>query len=122
MIALLAASWGIALRRARADWLILAVAWLTILLATTLLAAGPIYTDAVTVSGLRRTLHDAPVAEANVEVVASVNARAYQAADRAVTACLREAVVPIGAAIFRQGRSDSFTLPGQDPNNVHDLA
>src|SRR4051794_35080913 len=112
MIALFAASWGIALRRARADWLILTVAWLTTLLATTLLAAGPIYTDAVTVSGLRRTLHDAPIAEANIEVGASVNVRSYQASDRAVTTRLREAVIPIGATILRQGRSDSFTLPG----------
>lgn len=122
MIALLAASWSIALRRARADWLILMVAGLTILLATTLLAAGPIYTDAVTLSGLRRSLHDAPVAEANIEVLSSIGVRSYPAADRLVTARLREAVAPIGATITRQGRSDSFALPGQAGDNVRDLA
>ncbi|HEX5501552.1 MAG TPA: FtsX-like permease family protein, partial [Thermomicrobiales bacterium] len=117
-----AASWGIVLRRARVDWLLLLVARLTILLATTLLAAGPIYTDAVVVSGLRRTLHDAPTAEANVEATATINVRAYPATDRTVTARLREAVAPIGATILRQGRSDSFALPGQAANDVHDLA
>src|SRR5262249_10872311 len=122
MITLLAASWSIVLRRARADWLILAVAGLTILLATTLLAAGPIYTDAVTLSGLRRSLHDAPVAEANVEVVSSIGVRSYPVVDRVVTNRRREAVAPIGATILRQGRSDSFALPGQAANNVRDLA
>ncbi|HET8628819.1 MAG TPA: FtsX-like permease family protein [Thermomicrobiales bacterium] len=122
MSALLTASWELVLRRARADWPTLAVAWLTILLATTLLAAGPIYADAVTVSGLRRTLRDAPTAEANIAVTTSVNARAYATTDRAVTERLSEAAAPIGATILRQGRSDSFALPGQDANDVHNLA
>ncbi|MDP9371092.1 MAG: hypothetical protein M3Q65_01265, partial [Chloroflexota bacterium] len=66
MIALLAASWGVVLRRARADWPVVSAAALTILLATTLLAAGPIYTEAVTLGGLRATLRAAPAAEVNV--------------------------------------------------------
>ena len=122
MIALLTASWGVLLKRLRADWLILAATWLTILLATTLLAAGPLYTESVTLAGLRRTLHDAPAKEANLEVAASLIGRTYAANDRAATTRLVEALGPTGGTIVRSGRSESFALPGQPANNVRDLA
>ena len=51
-----AAAWGVVLRRTRSDWVILSAAMITTLLATTLLASGPIYAGAVTLSGLHRTL------------------------------------------------------------------
>ncbi|MDG2261876.1 MAG: hypothetical protein P8N50_06000, partial [Actinomycetota bacterium] len=41
---------------------------LTMLLAATFLAAGPIYSDSVSLGALHRTLRDAPVHEANVEI------------------------------------------------------
>ena len=64
MTAVVAAAWRVILRRAQANWPILGAAMLTILLATTLLSAGPIYAGAVTLSGLRRTLHDSPIDQA----------------------------------------------------------
>ena len=122
MSALLAASWGVLLKRLRADWLLLAATALTILLATTLLAAGPLYTESVTLAGLRRTLRAAPANEANLAVTASLTGRNYAATDRAVTARLTDTLGPVGGTITRAGRSESFALPNQPPDAVRDLA
>ncbi|MFN8512727.1 MAG: hypothetical protein U0841_09100 [Chloroflexia bacterium] len=122
MIALLTASWGVLLKRLRADWLLLAATGLTILLATTLLAAGPLYTESVTLAGLRHTLHDAPVNESNFALAVSLLARNYPATDRAVTARVTEAFGPAGGTIARSGRSESFAYPGQPANDIRDLA
>lgn len=56
-----AGAWRLVLKRAAHDRLVVAAAFLTILLAVTLLASGPVYAEAVALSGLRRTLEDAPV-------------------------------------------------------------
>jgi hypothetical protein len=56
----------VSLHRTRADWPIVAAAWLIVLLAATLLAAGPIYSSAVSLAGLHRVLDDADAAEANI--------------------------------------------------------
>ena len=47
------AAWRVVVKRAAADRLMLTAAAITVVLATTLLAAGPIYSDAVTLSALR---------------------------------------------------------------------
>lgn len=122
MIALLAASWGVLLKRLRADWLLLAATGLTIVLATTLLAAGPLYTESVTLAGLRRTLGAAPPPDANLALTASLLGRSYAATDRVVAARLAETLGPTGGAVWRSGRSESFALPGQPANDVRDLA
>ena len=72
MVSLLAAARGIVARRTAHDWLIAAAASLIILLATTLLSAGVIYSGAVSESGLRRSLADADPVAANVEVLVMV--------------------------------------------------
>jgi len=50
----LLAAWRVSLHRTRADWPIVAAAGLIAVLAATLLAAGPIYSNAVSVAGLHR--------------------------------------------------------------------
>lgn len=55
-------------KRAAHDWLMLSAAVVTVLMATTLLAAGPIYADAVSVGSLQRALDQADPREANVAV------------------------------------------------------
>ena len=118
----LVAAWRVSLHRTRADWPIVAAAGLIALLAGTLLAAGPIYSSAVSVAGLHRQLESAPVADAGVQVVARVDPTAVGAADAAVRDALGAAFGPIGLDVVALGISDSFTLPGQDPDEIRDLA
>ena len=56
---------GRSLKRLAADWLILTAAVVTVVLATVLLASGPIYADAVTLSALQRStdMDEAALAE-----------------------------------------------------------
>lgn len=121
MISVFAAAWRVILKRTRADWLILAAATLIILLSTTLLAAGPIYAGAVTLSGLHRTLADAEVIDADVEISSRVRPADYRAMNDTVAADAGATFAPTGASVERMGRSDSFALPGQQ-DDVTDLA
>lgn len=105
----------------RSDWPIVAAAWLITLLAATLLAAGPIYSDAVSLAGLRRVLLDAPSTAANIEATALVPPGELAFASAAVEREMAEAVGPVGAEVLRSGRSDTFALPDQ-PDGVRDLA
>lgn len=115
------AVWRIVLKRARADWLPLSAALLVVLFATTLLAAGPIYADAVSVSGLRRTLHDAPPTSANVELSTFAQNSDYGALDQQVTRVASETFAATGGTIMRSARSESYALPGQAPDAVTNL-
>ena len=68
MTSTLAATLLVSLRRMRAAWPIVLAAGLTCVLASSLLAAGPMYAGAVSIAGLHRVLADAPVDQANVQV------------------------------------------------------
>ncbi len=122
MISVFAAAWRVILKRTGADWLILAAATLIILLSTTLLAAGPIYAGAVTLSGLHRTLADAEVIEADVEISSRVRPADYRSMNDRVASEAGNAFAPTGATVERMGRSDSFALPGQAEGDVSELA
>lgn len=122
MITLLASAWRIVVNRSLADWLILSAAAVTVLVATTLLAAGPIYADAVTLSGVQRTLADAPVQEVNAEVTIRTNAERYLEHDALVQQQVATAFNATGGALYRRGVSESYALPFQeDPENVRNL-
>lgn len=121
MGAILVAAWRHVLKRARADWLILSAAFLTIILATTLLSAGPIYSSAVSISGLRRTLHDADITKANVEVYVDTQPNQYPDRNQVVRRTLAQTFSQIPGTIESYGRSSSFALPGQNPDNVTNL-
>ena len=122
MTAIVAAAWRVVLRRAQANWPILGAAMLTIILATTLLSAGPIYAGAVTLSGLRRTLHDSPIDQANVEASIFSAPGEYDSVDKIVSSVTPNAFATTGGTIERSGRSESFALPGQPADNVTNLA
>lgn len=112
--------WRVTLDRMRADWPIVGAAWLITLLATSLLAAGPLYSTAVSTAGLHRVLADAPVPAANVEVSLLGNGETARDADARVSRVLREALGP-GAGIVLSGESNSYALPGPDPEAEPDL-
>lgn len=121
MISVLATAWRVILMRTRADWLILSAAALIIVLATTLLSAGPIYSDAVALSGLHRTLEDSPITEANVEITSRVSGTEFLRLDGIVLQQSLQTFRFSGATIERSGRSDSFALPDQPGETVTEL-
>jgi hypothetical protein len=98
-------------QRAAASWPLLSAAFVTVLVAATLIAAIPIYSDAVALSGLARSLDAAPVTESSIEVSEFVDREGYAAADRAVTREVGRALETTGADVYRGGRSESFALP-----------
>ncbi|MGH3031198.1 MAG: FtsX-like permease family protein, partial [Gaiellaceae bacterium] len=98
------------MQRAAASWPLLSGAFVTVLVAATLIAAIPIYSDAVAGAGLERSLASAPVEETSVEVSARVDQDAYAAADARVGEALGSALGPTTADVYRGGRSSSFTL------------
>ncbi len=122
MTAIVAAAWRVVLRRAQANWPILGAAMLTILLATTLLSAGPIYAGAVTLSGLRRTLRDSPTTKANVEISIFSADGEYPSVDKLTSDTIPSAFATTGGSVFRSGRSESFALPTQPEGDVKNLA
>lgn len=107
-------AWRLVLKRAAHDRLVVAAAFLTILLAATLLASGPVYSEAVALSGLRRTLEDAPVREVTVAIQGRLPAEDRAAADERVTDTLETVFGPDGVAIHRSVVSDSYALPAID--------
>ena len=76
----------VVLQRSVADWLIVLATWLVIVCATTLLAIGVLYGDAVALSGLRQTLAAAPAAATSIDVQMRVEPGELAAVDEAVVA------------------------------------
>lgn len=110
MLAALSNTWWFLRRRLRADWLVVAVTFLTVLLTASLLAAGPIYADGVAVAGLRRTLRDAPPTATNIELTIQAASDSYPALDDQVTPPLQHVLLPTGGEIRRAATSGPFTL------------
>ena len=106
----------------RNDWPIVAAAWLITLLAATLLAAGPMYSDAVSLAGLRRVLVDAPVTEANLEAAAFVPPGEVELASAEVERQMAEAMGAVGGDVLRSARTDTYALADQPDTGVRDLA
>ena len=121
MVHSLLAAWRVSLHRTRADWPIVAAAALISLLAATLLAAGPIYSAAVSEAGMRRVLQSAPTTTANIGVAARVPPGEAPAVDQQMRELLGRTVGVTGAAIDAGGVSEAFSLPGQEPNEIRDL-
>ena len=106
--------WIIVLKGAFADRLLVATAFLVVLLAATLVSAIPIYANAVAQSSLHERLERAPATEANVQATVSVfgggDARRL---DAQVAGAAREAFSATGVAVFRSGESEPFTADGR---------
>src|SRR5262245_57947999 len=120
MVHSLLAAWRVSLHRTRADWPIVVAAALISLLAATLLAAGPIYSNAASEAGLHRLLADAPVTQANIEIVGRVRPAESAQLDGNVRALVRDTLGGPGVDVWSSGTSDSFALPNQE-DDVRDL-
>lgn len=96
-------------KRVRHDATIVGAAFATILLATTLLAAGPIYSDAVSQAALRRTLADAVGREASLVVELRAPPDRWVDVDRVVTGILDD-VAPGRISVELQASTESFEI------------
>ena len=113
-LAMFTSGWHLVLKRTRADWPILSANFLTMLLATTLLAAAPIYARTVAGAGLRQELRDAPVTGANVQVSLSVPGSRFAQADQQVRQKLGPIVDLTHGSGTRAGFSSSFGFPDSE--------
>ena len=107
------AGWLMVIKRMRSDGLIVTAAIVTILLAVVLLAAGPIYADAVTVAGAQRTLVDAPVVDVNVSISQRMSGDEFSVSDAQVASQAERFLSPTGGEIVRLGRSEPYRLPDE---------
>ena len=118
----LTAAWRVSLRRSRADWPIVAAAWLITLVAAALVAAGPIYWSASSTAGLQRTLAAAPVTATTIGVDLYGSPAHIAAIDRRVVADLRSATATVNGDVLRDARGAStLALSGQPSVQSGDL-
>lgn len=122
MLATLAAAWRTAMKRLRSDLLIVGAVFITVLLAAGLLAAGPIYADAVTISALQRSIADAPVSDSGATVALKVFPEDYSAADGVARESIVGALAATGGDIFAHIEADSYGLAAQADSTVTGLA
>ncbi len=102
----------VVLQRSVADWLIVLATWLVIVCATTLLAIGVLYGDAVALSGLRQTLAAAPAAATSIDVQMRVEPGELAAVDEAVVRESRRILGWTDGELARTIRSGSYDLDG----------
>ena len=102
----------VVLQRSIADWLIVVATWLVIVCATTLLAIGVLYGDAVALSGLRETLAAAPASATSIDVRMRVEPGELAAVDEAVSRESRRILGWTGGELARTIRSGSYDLDG----------
>ena len=112
---------GLILKRARSDWLVMTAALATVVMATTLLAAGPIYADAVTISTLRQTLDDAETQEANIEIAIGAVPAQIGVLDEAVVSTVGPNLERAGASLQRMISVGAFELPVQPSPDTTDI-
>jgi hypothetical protein len=107
------ALWRASIRRSRADWPFALASWLLLLCATTLLAAGPVYGDAVAVRGLQGAVLRAAPADRMVRVQVPVPAGSEVAVDAVVSNALRASLSPVAVEVAEVVRTDVLALaPG----------
>jgi len=122
VIAIFVAAWRVMLKRVRASGLVLTMAFTTILLAITLLAAGPIYANSVYLAALQRTISDAPTREANLEVTATLRPDTVVQTDAIVTSEIERTFGNGEVTVYRTGISESYALPHGEDEPITELA
>ena len=109
------------LHRGRADWPVLLASWVLLASAIALLAAGTLYTDAVTLAGLHRELREAPATDRSVVVRTQILPVRLAAADAAITPQLQRVLAVTGGDLVRDLRSAPFADAATDPAAVKQL-
>lgn len=112
----------VVLQRSFADWLIVVATWLVIVCATTLVAIGVLYGDAVALTGLQRILADEP--PTSTSVVVEMRAPADELADvqSAIEAQVGRVLRWTGGELVSIETSESYALPDQPADGPTNLA
>jgi hypothetical protein len=109
------------LRRSRSDWPVVLASWVLLVSALSLLAAGTLYTDAVTLAGLHRELADAPPADRSIVVRTKILPEQLDAAEAVIVPELDRVLAPTGGDLVRVLRSSPYADAAADPESVTDL-
>jgi hypothetical protein len=112
---------GAVVQRSLADWPVVLAAWLLLVCATTLLATGVVYGDAVASGGLHRALFAAPPATRALDVALTTAPAGVDKLDAAIRPELRSAMASTGGEIVRIGRSGAFADANVPADVVRDL-
>ena len=112
----------VVLQRTTADWLIVAATWLIILCATTLVAIGVLYGDAVALTGLQQDLADEPVTSTTVSVEVRAGADDRERIDEAVDRQIGRILGWTGGELVTIAHSESYALPDQPDDETTQLA
>ena len=112
---------GAVVQRSLADWPVVSAAWLLLVCATTLLATGVVYGDAVAAGGLHRALLASPPATRAIDVTLSTDPNGIDGLDAAIRPALTAAIAATGGDVVRTARSGSFADSATPEADVHDL-
>ena len=112
---------GAVVQRSLADWPVVLAAWLLLVSATTLLATGVVYGDAVASSGLHRSILAAPAASRTVVVAMSAGTTEIDGLDGAIRPAIQAAIAAADGEITRVVRTGSFADPAVASDQVADL-
>jgi hypothetical protein len=102
------------LRRVRAEWPVATASFLLILGATSLLASGALYGDAVGLAGLQQALRSAAPTDRSVIARTTGRIEDVETVDAAATTEMQALVDPSGGSFYRVIRSDAFSEPAVD--------
>ena len=102
----------IVVKRLNADRLVTASAILTIVTSAVLLAAGPIYSDAVSLSALQRTIADAEVDDSTVAISQVLPPEAHDAASDVVSTVVDSTFRSLDTSSHAHLTSESFGIEG----------
>ena len=122
MLSTLGAAWHNVAKRLTVEWLILSAGAVTILLAMVLLAAGPIYSDAVTQSALSLSLSSAEPADSGVEIEVRTPPDEYDVVDRIAITQLESVLSAVDFTIHRTIESETIGLGSETGDGLVELA
>lgn len=97
------------LRRVWAEWPVATASFLLILGATSLLASGALYGDAVGLAGLQQALRAVPPTDRSVILRTTGRVEDVEGIDVIATTEMQALVSPSGGSVFRVIRSDAFS-------------
>ena len=103
-----------ATRRMVSDWTVVAAAFATIVLAGTLLSAGPIYGEAITFSAFDRAMENAPSSESAVSIAARPFAEDFERVDAMLGEQVETAFAPTSTPVTTIGRASILELTTGD--------
>jgi ABC-type antimicrobial peptide transport system permease subunit len=103
----LASAIRVSVARSRADWPIVAAAWLITLLAAILFSAGLIYPSAAAEAGLRRALADTTAGATTIDASVYAKPADALAIDQGAEGQLQQVIAPLGGSVVRDWRTSA---------------